>query len=405
MEKMDIFKYKMASTTILYSNGDKVEVNSNSINSLFIEKDFENAIFPIIKLEMVVTAEDKKRLITERTTTKIRLKFQKFIWDSETKEDGVLKTIFNDTFVYLDTKRIDINAKDKKIGDTGEKSIKSDINNVITLYLYNYKNLIASKHAINCVFESTNMNTANAYVLSESGFENILMEKSDNNDKYKNLLIPPMTSQGAIHYLHETYGTYKSGLIFFCDVDRTYLMSKGYKCTVFEKDEYKQTSFLVPISDSSDRYQSGTSVDKENSCYNINIKPTSISISNESAVNDQLTGNILEIIDVFKNKVSEVKAKTDQLGKGTKNFYIGEGFASDILKTQLSESNFLVQAAISDFDIDAVTPNKKFTISYKDKALNKVFGGNHRITREAFLFTKSGDNMLVTGQLTLRRDS
>lgn len=405
-ESMVSFKYKLAATTILYNDGTKTEIDSARVKSILIEKDFDNAIFPIIRIQLSLNVEDNTRIIQEKMTTKIRLKLQKYTWSNNDQSRGVAKTLFNETFVYIvadGTPNMNKDSIERSQKSTGDSVSMDSSGSMTTLYLYKYDDLISTKQAINVVFSKTNMNDALGYILTEAGYKKVLMQPCDNSEVYSDVLIPPLTSQGAIIYLNSEYGTYKNGTILFCDVDRTYLMGKEYECKVYEEGEFKKTSFSIKKSSDSENLQTGTYIDAENKTYYINISPNSIFISNASIANDQLMGNDIVMTDPILNEVTEIKAKTIQHGKASKAFFSGSGYSVSMSKTMLGELTYSVQAKISNFDIDAITPNKKFMFTYSDKEINKEYGGEHRLTKCTFAFAASGDEFDIDGILEFRK--
>ena len=69
----------------------------------------------------------------------------------------------------------------------------------------------------------------------------------------------------------------------------------------------------------------------------------------------------------------------------------------------MEENECVVQTAILSIDIDLLTPNKEFLITFSNSELNKIYGGNYRISKEVFILKKDGENLINTSESIFKK--
>lgn len=381
---MEQWEYDVLSCKIMFSD-ETIDIDKDKVGDILIEADFDNDYFPVFSLTLQMNDETYNRMIKEKTSAKIRLKLSKHTVNETDGETGVEQTVFNKLFTYvMEEDTPDLTVSSKELVDTesdDSSSVMSEFNQY-TFFLYSYDDLKKSAIAVNDVITSGSMNTAVAYVLSIAGYEKLLLEKSDNTKTYSEILIPPLTVQGALLYLQEYYGIFKTGMTYFHGLDKTYVIAQSEKCNVFAKNEYKKTVINVLKSVNSASLETGTYTDTEKKTYFINALPQAIEIQNLSLVRNLTDGNVIVATNPFTGKTTTVKPKTKQIDEGSKRFMMDKslsGYTVSTEKYEISENSYQITLQTSKFDITAFTPNKVFQFAFEDKSINKTYGGNYRL--------------------------
>lgn len=382
---MDQWEYDVLSCKIMFSD-ETIDIDKDKVRDINIEADFDNDNFPVFSVSMQINDDIYNKMVKEKTNAKIRLKLSKHTID-ETEDDviGIEQIVFNKLFTYVmdnDTPDLDASNKDIINNETeDDTSIMSEFNEH-TFFLYSYDDLKKSARAVNDIITRGSVNTAVAYILSIADYDKLLLEKSSNTNTYSEILIPPLTVQGALLYLQEYYGIYKTGITYFHGLDRTYVISRSEKCNVFAKNEYKKTVINVQKSSNSSSLETGTYSDAKKKTYFVNALPDAIDITNLSLVSNLTTGNTIVATNPFTGKTTTVKPETKQIDEGSKRFMSDKsltGFTVSAEKFEVGENSYQITLQTSKFDIAAFTPNKTFQFIFEDKSINKTYGGNYRL--------------------------
>ena len=67
-----------------------------------------------------------------------------------------------------------------------------------------------------------------------------------------------------------------------------------------------------------------------------------------------------------------------------------------------TENSKVVTVNISDFDQFMFSPNKEFSMVFKDNNINKEYGGLYRLSQSVLKFTKRDEDFIISGTLTLK---
>ena len=381
---MEQWEYDVLSCKIMLSD-ETIDIEVDKVDNILIEADFDNDYFPIFSVSIQMNDDVYNRMIKEKTSAKIRLKLSKHTIDETDNSTGTDQTVFNKLFTYvMDDDTPDLEDSSKEAVNTSTVDSTDDMSelNERTFFLYSYSDLKKSAIAINDIITKGNINTAVAYVLSKAGYDNLLFEKSSNAKTYSEILIPPLTVQGALLYLQEYYGIYKTGMTYFHGLDRIYVISQSEKCNVFAKNEFKKTVINVLKSTTTSSLETGTYSDSDKKTYFVNALPQAIDVRNLSLVNNLTTGNVIVATNPFTGKTTTVKPKSKQIDKGSKRFMTDKslsGYTVSAEKFEVAENSYQITLQTGKFDISAFTPNKAFQFIFEDKGINKIYGGNYRL--------------------------
>jgi hypothetical protein len=406
---MFFYRYKISSIDLLFEGEtEPTTINPNNVTDIYIEREYDEDYFPILKLSLVLDPKLYNKVIINKLTVKIRLKMQYYIYSD--KDDFKFKTdLINDIFIiYLDEDTPFINENQYNQSKTieGTDINPKDLSNDYTFYLFKESDINGTKKIINTILANINMTDSIVYLLNEGKISKVLMSPLHNKDKYGEVLIPPLTMLENLLYLEQQFGFYNNGALIFFDLDCTYILDNIATCTAFRTDEFKETDFLIKDTTNPDSITSGGLIDEEQKKYFINISPNNIKIKNESISSDQVIGNNSIIISPYRGDIQIIESGATQRGTGTYKLYVNKYFnkySNNANKIRKSENSCIININITDFPIDAISPNKEFKFIFENTNINQTYGGSYRITRSILQFKKQGEEFIINGDCEFKK--
>ena len=407
---MRYYRYAIENFELIFEEEDEpVSLEKGLVADIFIEKDFDNDILPILNINVGLTSKLYYKILYNKTKVKIRFRFQKYMLD-EDNEPSTKSDIVNDLFEFFldeDTPFIDKSAYNKREDvDIGEGNTQLEYHNdrILDIYLFKITDIDASKVTVNTIIKKGNVANILAYSLTKSGVKKVLISPIDNNDDLEQVVIPTLTTNGVINMLEEQYGIYKKGATLFYDFDRAYLLDKNSSCTCWEDQEFKQTVITIPKSMNDISFYPGCYANDEEKKYEINVTPDLVSITSDTIINEQIKGNNITVVNKNTGEVDKIETDLEQHGDGTYNILqnnYNNKYSTEILTTRLSEKSKVVSITLGDIDIDALTPNKEFMLIFEDSEINSDYGGSYRLGYCRHYFKKSGLEYIVSSECIL----
>lgn len=270
-----------------------IQYGNERIIDFFIEENYEEYYYPIIAITIVMSHEDYELIVSNKDTTEFTINMRKeYIKDENTQveigsAEPVMKAKFNmvtdenvislfedaklkeadgtdyrqrtmDGYIYDDSFKPSFdevtgysvkkeegyktysNAGDLTSRSTGDEDNFDESDwEPHTIYLFN-STLPLTRRTVNKVFKKGSVLQALLFVLNAMGISNVLMPKINNNRRYKEMIIPPMTCVNALSFIDTYYGIFRKGTLIFFDYDRAYIIPYSGKCDIAEEGEKKQ---------------------------------------------------------------------------------------------------------------------------------------------------------------------
>lgn len=401
--KMNIYKYVIDSFKIILSTEiDPINIDKNHITSIYIEKDYENDHFPILKVNISLDTELYYKILDDKLNVKFHLRLQKII-KTDNNEYNFKNDVINDVFCpFIDDDTPFLN-KDmyEKTKETENANVSmSNKFNEYTFYLFKETDLNNSKKIINNIITEANLTDTITYCLYSSNIKNVLMSPLINKKIYKEILLLPISTLMNLLYLEQQYdGFYNNPALVYFDIDNIYIIDSGLESKAFRKQEPEQTVFTVHHSTNPDSFSSGSLELKDEKKYVININHNSITMNSRSIISDQIDGNNFIVINPNTGENSTIKSKATQRGEGTYkvliNKFNNKRINDYLIKRKKEESNIL-NTIISNIDIDSITPNKEFLFIFEDQNINKKHGGKYKLIKNICFFVKEGEEFDIS---------
>ena len=395
-----IYKYKIESLNVIFNDGTIEDIDSGMVSHLYMEYDYDNLYFPILNISVVIKDTLYNKINNENETVKFRVKINKYAYN---QDDTLVnyQTVCNDLFVCF---------SDKKVVVTDEESVKNkekvesnDIpsNNANNRNFYLFKEeVINCKKNFNLSVSSSTLTSLVVYLFGECDIKKLLMSKLDNDSSISNILIPSGNLIECIDYINELKGFYNKGLLVFFDLDVAYFIDKNYKCTAWRNNEVQMTHMHISNQNNASSQLNGMFTNKDRKSHHIFANTDRISITNQNLLNDQMQGNNITIVNNKSNTINNIKEDTTQIGKANKNILVvkeDNKYLVNEIKERLKENECILEVAFLGIDLECLTPNKEFLLTYEDSNLNKKYGGGYRICKYTAALKKDGD--LLSGSV------
>lgn len=409
MDDLQYYRYRLESVNMIVSGKEPVEIEPFRVDSMEILKDYDNLFFPVFRLSLTLRNEDLYLLIKNKTNVKFHIRMIYYEYDENSPKLKSKKNVFDEvftTFLEEETPNLDEKTMEsvKKINHkTDEDRDINDFGSFIELYLFKEKDLSIGKSSVNYVFSNAKLDDVVAFMLSKNGAKKVLMTPLDNKKIFPEVWVPPTTLIGGLHHLEQQYGFYNTYSTIFFDVDTLYLLSRKMPCTAWRNGEKKRTTLIVDSDLSSESFYTGTY--EENGNIMVNITKSAIVFNNSSVISDQISGNNMMLVDQNTGDVTNVKSNTVQRGSGNYHVMINvysNPYLAKCEEFNRTENSKVITVNIMDFDQFMFTPNKEFSMVFKDNRINKEYGGLYRLTQSVLKFTKRDEDFIISGTLTLK---
>lgn len=385
------YKYIFNYIKIAIPGYDTITLNTNQIGNVIIEKDFDNDIFPIFKVTLVLTPVQLYTILDNKDSVKFIIRMDKYSYNNNNAQYEKRSVVFNDIFgIYIDDNSVQLDKElYKQTKDITSTNI--DIKDMVEpydFYLFKDSDLEASKHMINNIIKNCSMTDVMTYMLYTSGSKNVLMSRMDNSNNYDEVLLQPMTLLQNIKELNNQYGFYRHGLLFFYDLARTYFINKRGKSTVHGINEYTDVFIYCYTSSTVNSLTSGCEENDVTKRYGINIVLSNINMRSSSDIINQTIGTNSIIVDSIEDKSVEIKPDNKHRGSSSMTVVergdqcgIENEFIEDELKARISEQSSIFEVSFAGVDMDILTPNKRFTFVFEDNSVQKRVGGTYRLSK------------------------
>ena len=270
--------------------------------------------------------------------------------------------------------------------------------------LYNEDKLKSSNHLCNYVCTRTNLTDALTLQLNEAGFKDVLLSPATNDTLYSEFMLLPTKTNEALEHICNDYGMHNEGTTIFHDFKYSYIIRKNGKCTAWHPGEYKKTYVLYKPQTINARVYQGCYKDgSEKANY---VTTQGCYMIESSKYLDQAYATSFIVVDTKTGESVDVSANTTRfpkessLAKRVIKINKGDPRTSNATRVGLEQMAGVWQFQIDSVDLEMLTPNKEFFVSFLDSKLSK-YSGTYRIERYMAIFGKS-DGEWYTATITSR---
>lgn len=411
------WKYIVKFLKVTFAGKGTIDIPPERVSVFEIEENFEEYYFPLIKMQVILDSDTCFDIVKNKNNCKINLRVDKFYYeDEDNKERSIPKKFINDMFELImdDSKEDMYNSVKEDENKTDYKTRKKDItkdldkvDNKLTFYLFK-STISGTKKNVNKLLTGCNVADAVVYLATVAGINNILMAQPDNNSRYNELLLPPLSILRSLEFIDLYYGLYKQGSMIYFGLDYTYIMPYSGKCTVYHKGEITTTNIIIPKSTNVNHKNILGSLKKRNDKKRnyIIADCSALNIENQSISNNYIDANSIEAVDSYEasttSTVSKAVTKTKNFIKFMENKTMNTFYTS--MYAALSEGkSTVVSLRLQDFDITTITPNKEFNLIFEDPMYTKKYNGKYLIAGVNHSLLSEGEYMGVSSTIILRK--
>ena len=405
--KIQKWRYSVKEMHLLIQGQNPYTIPAERVNSMTILNDFENNVFPIFRIEIVLEPSVYYKIIKSKDNVRFHLSIEKYYHYNDNELSSLRRSCINDTFdLILDDDNEDmLSATKRSEASNNFESMYNDdtndlrlVDNKIEFFLYKADVIKGLKNIVNSILVNATRADAIAYVLSVAGVKNVLMSNPETNDTIPNLIIPPMSCLRALRFIDTYYGLYKNGSLMYFGLDYSYIIPYEGKCTAYRKNEPTNINIVIPKDTSSHSTECGMIKNvNDGNTYIVGDYKT-IAIRNDSITNDILGANDIEVVNEYSGNITKSTSSAVSkwnnslrvLRNKTENPWIGSMYTA-----QTSSIGTLIEVALRDFDINIMTPNKKYNFLFEDSQLTSKYNVVYLLSYINFNLTQNGADISV----------
>lgn len=398
MNLREQYKYKIELTYVNDTNVS-VEIDSDQIQHILIDKDYDNLNFPVITVFGSIEKNILDDMIRHANDNIVTLGIYKY--DSTNQFDNITDKYFNDRFIYIINEDVSRTEKlDNPEGidsKTGNKQYKE-----VTIFLIQQNAVNNNRQVINGVFKNASTNTL---ILNTTNYiGKLLLEPVTYDTKYEQVLIPPIDSiSNYINYLNSQLGVfYDTSYRFFIDFDSAYLVSSSGN-PIRAKDQYIYTIIIdIQEVDVNIEEEPGAYVDTRSGTYTIGIDASKVEYTKNYITNKMV--NQLTVInskgDVFKQDIKEnVQNKNTTQMNQVVSVSNNDQNSINNLSYDIESSNVTISMVKNDLDASIFTINKEYIIN---DSVHDIRNQRYILAQTKQLFIKQDDNFIMSTVLTFK---
>ena len=343
------------------------------VMGISLEKNFEKLFCPMVTLVLSMPRGDAFALQDQYRDEPLVFTLERHIVTDEKGGISAPEPIYkgvNMSIVHIDGPAF---IDDDASGDIETMSMQDSNDNVVlTVYMYETAALEIKRPLVNTVYKDVTISDViNLLVTNNFKDRKVIIEKPDNEEKYEQIFIPPLSFPDVIEYLQAFYGIYKSGVETFMDLDALYLISKDTDASY--DDKYKDINIRVRAKVQQDALSKSkgvrsTFLDEETKTVNITLDE-SPNIESGDVVSKEFIGEDIYInndkkIDVAKggggiNPSEEDKGKKRYLWAKTSSDY-----ATDEIALRINRRTEIANFTVSNTDITYLNPIAVIHLGY-----------------------------------------
>ena len=410
-------KYQVKSLVIGLED-ENIFLDPTNIMSIEYLNDYDFNLMALLKINIRIDIRKKLWILRNKREAIVKFELDKLGIDVDMEHFVTsAEEVWNLEFgLYLNDEEeaIDVDLLEERLvanegGDFQSDSIEMEnyfeSQNLLDLYLFNPALLKASRKSFNRIYTETTLQNIVGEMLTSTKHENVLMSKFENDETYKELLIPVNPVYKCLVYLDQYYGFYEKGSLIYYDIDTLYILNSNGKVTAKREDEWEETTFIVSPPDTSTPGNGMMRVMDEDIFYPMlsdsDINPQKFSIGKN--VDFGSDSKIVVTDDVEVENYEADHSYVDQ--RNEKVIFIrGENkYVGTVYKARLEENECVMYIGAQNVDITAFTPNKTFRVVFQDPSKQEKYGENeyrlayayHFIRMESELFMNSSHRFVL----------
>lgn len=361
------------------------------IKSIVIDRNYDSLNMPIMFANIALEYRQLDELVKNYKKDTMIIKIYKILTGDITLKEKFLEckcTYFiNDGVNYLE--KLAYNEKDK-----------SDKYTLVTIGLMSL-DVINNNKAL--ALGTSISGSTNDIIKMYSKKINLLMEKLDYNETYKNQIVQSVNSiSELISYLNSISVLYKTSYRFFMDFDRSYLVSSSNKAVPAAGETMDSVLIIVEDIMKGIREEEGMYINKDKKAYQINVLSTSTDLKKNQVLEKyytSITGTTTSgdsgksKLDVNKAQYSSDKENITRISNNNLNMI-------DNIQGDLNSSAVVFAMSKEGLDSSVLNINKKYTVKNFDA--HSDVDGEFLLSRKLDIFARDDHGFSLSTSLIFR---
>lgn len=408
-QQSDYLCYEVVEANLFFSSGDPVAIPQGEIEKFIVANMYSTNNLPAFTFSFRANNRTYLRMMADKTDLSIHLKIDYYIKDHGNEKKGLVRTWFNKKFdAYIEDDAPNLIRESMNEMDSVTKSTLNELKTEentnarsipVTLALFD-KSAVNTAYSVGGgIFASGDMETVVTQQLSSSGASSVLMQPMDNKGSFPQIIVPPFTLVGRLNYLNAVYGFYKTGMILFFGLDRTYLISRDSKAKAYVTNELLDIILLVREEKDARRLQDGSRLEPEQRTVYINVTDDDLSFTSNSIFNNMLHGSQISEVVTQTNSFRNLTATNRRKGNTHKKYFhnkYNNPYALSEYVSELSRDDRLITVTLRDVNLHWFLPNKRFRLTFLDSQQGKDYNTEVMLMNTQLVFAKHDDHFRLT---------
>lgn len=390
------FRYKV-SLNYVNSKNSEIMINSEQIQYIAIDKDYENTNMPVVAIVASIEKNILDDMILNIDNNIVTLGIYRY--DINNQSDNITKKYFHDRFIYIIPDDISKTA----IVDYPNGEDREGLYRDITIWLLPQDAVNNNRQSINGIFK--NASTNSLILQSVNYIGNLLLELVQYDNKYEQVIIPPLDSISSyISYLNNNLSVfYDTPYRFFIDFDMAYIVSSSGKVTEAKNQQISTVeiniSNILPESEN----DGGMSIDTRHKKYVVDINNSYCDFVKNNVTNKLV--NEVTTIDASGNVVSKTiegnESKVTTKINKIINLTNTDANAINNIAASIENNNIQITVSKNDLDTNMFTINKEYIITNVPE--REEYNGRYILCSTKQFFMKQTDYFLMNTILKFKK--
>jgi hypothetical protein len=430
-----LMKYIIRKLIFVYED-EVLEMDHSNILVVEYLNDYEFNHMAMLKLLTRIDVRKRIWLLKHKRKIKCFFELEKVKMDIDVEDldynsakncwDLEFNIHFNDEDESIDwqvlEERLQLNEGEELNGELNEENYY-ETQNTLDIYLFHPKLLKASRRTFNRVWTRNTLQNCVGEMLTDTKHVDILMSKFENDEIYRELLMPPWYTYKCLIYLDQYFGFYEKGAMIYYDIDTLYILNLNGKVTAKREEhgnktpEWTETIFLIPSLDEAvpgngmeEKFIVGEDDEKipvpiyYPNISEMDINPQKFTIGKNVSLGSEAKMVITDDITI-DIEVAEDASYIDERNEALTFIKSENKFTGSVIKARMEENECILYISAMNLDINAFTPNKTFKVNFiGDETKNARFGKNEYRMAYAYHYLKmrSGEYMDSAHRIVLK---
>jgi hypothetical protein len=422
-------KYQVP-TLIMMMGSEQISFNVSNIQSIEYMNNYDFNIMPVIKLTLRLDIRQRMWILRNKKNIQVKFQLDRVGVDMENERivsnpaslwNQVFNLYLSDSDDSVDTDGLESRLDENDGSSMGAEGIGNaqkfeenyyESQHIVDVYLLDKQLMDASRYSFNAVYSEATIQQMVAHMLTQSGHKKVLMSKMQNDEIYKEVLLPVNPVFRNLLFLDQYYGMYESGAVIYYDNDTLYILDSGNVSNAKSSGEITDITIMVK-GDTESIPGHAMVMKSSNDSYYISTRASDVKFGNSNDTAMAGMGATSQIIVQDTSDIEKQPDTTTSAANGEKDGDTGalttfikdnHKYIASIIETRKGEKASSVHLTLSDVDIGIFKPNHVVQFVFTDEKMQTKYAGDqYRIVYAYHYIKLSGDIYMDAGTHVILR--